>query len=314
MRKTNGLPGPVEVPPELAVRQLRHFLLVADQGSFRSAAGQAHRSQPAITKSVQAVEQLLGAPLFEPGHRTTLTRMGAACVPHVRELLLHYERTMGSLRSIASGDTGVLAIASISTLAMHWLPLLVGDFARTHPGVSVRLYDDNSRNIQRMVLAGEIDFGLCSPVSTDSRLHLTPLMRNAFGFVCRRDHSFAERRFLRWSALAGQPLIGTTAHRQIADPVAAAAVSRPLLRAENMLTLVALLQAGAGVTVLPETSVPTHASDLRFVPLRAPAVRREVSLMQLRDRTPSPPAATMIAALLARARAHHAGPIPISIA
>ena len=287
---------------DLSMRQLRHFLLVAEQGSFQTAARKAHRSQPAITKSIQSAEALLGRELFEPGQRTTLTPFGQACLPLVRELLLHYEHATAALAALATGSTGRLAVASIASLATHWLPPLVRRFMAEHPEVALRMCDDNSENIQRMVLAGEVDFGLCSPIGEDPRLHLTPLLENRFGFVCRRDHPLARRRSLSWQAIEDQPLIWTTAHRQIRHAPAVQALSRARLHTDNMLTLLSLLDGGVGVTVLGEMAIPPDATSLAFVPLVSPRILRRISIMRRLDRTPSPAASIMIRMLEERAR------------
>lgn len=283
------------------MRQLRHVLLVAEAGSFQAAAALAHRSQPAITKSIQAVEHQLGQLVFERGRRGELTDFGRQCMPSIRELLAHYDRTTEAMAALASGRQGSLVIASVGSLAEHWLPDVVRAFMAEHPDVAVRLYDDNSQNVQRMVLSGEVDFGLGSPVDADARLRCTTVVEDGFGFVCRHDHPLAARRSLPWSALDGQPMIGTTLHRQILDARVLALLRRQMLYAENVSTLIALLRGGVGVTVLADMSIPPWATDLRIVPLNRPRLRRRISIMQLSGRTPSPVAALVLARLMSRA-------------
>lgn len=297
MRKKNA------PAPELAIRQLRHFLLVAQQGSFQAAASKAFRSQPAITKSIQAIEGLLGQPLFEPGQRSAPTAYGLACQPLVEELLVHYDRMVAAMQSLASGALGRLTLASIASVSSNWLPAIVSGFMRDHPDVDLHLRDSNSQSIEAMVLAGEVDLGICSPVEADSRLQLTPLMEDPFGFVCRPDHPLAARRSLSWSSLSGLPLLGTTAHRQLDDPRAVQALSRAQLNTEGILTLLGLLREGVGVTVLPKIAVPRDAGSLVFIPLTAPRLTRRVYVMRLRERTPSPAASIMLERLLEAANA-----------
>lgn len=285
------------------MRQLRHFLLVAEQGSFQSAADQASRSQPTITKSIQALEQQLGYALFEPGQRTAPTPFGQACLPLARELLLHYERTLSALDALAVGTAGHVAVAAIGSLVTHWLPPLVQRFMAEHPDVTVRMCDDNSENVLRMVLAGEVDFGLCSAIGEDPRLSMTPLVENRFGFVCRRDHPWAARRSLTWAELDDQPLIWTTAHRQITHAPALRTLARARLRTDNILSLLALLSQGVGVTVLGELAIPPDATGLAFVPLTSPRLCRSMSLMRLAERTPGPAAAILIGMLVEHAAA-----------
>lgn len=283
---------------ELAIRQLRHFVLVAEQGSFQAAASKAFRSQPAITKSIQAIESLLGQPLFEPSQRSVPTTYGLACQTLAEELIVHYDRMVASMQSLASGALGRLTLASIASVSSNWLPNIVHGFIRDHPNVDLHLRDSNSQSIEAMVLAGEVDLGICSSVEVNSRLHLTPLMEEPFGFVCRPDHPLAARRTLKWSNLSGLPLIGTTAHRQLVDPGVAEILSKAQVTTEGILTLLGLIREGIGVTVLPKIAVPRDSGSLVFVPLTAPSLSRKVYLMRLRERTPSPAAYRMIERLV----------------
>jgi DNA-binding transcriptional LysR family regulator len=168
-----------------------------------------------------------------------------------------------------------------------------------YPDVDVRLREGNSENIQQMVLSGEADLGICSAFETDPRLQLEPLMENPFGFVCPPGHRMAGRRRLAWSDLDGIPLIATTAHRQLKDPRALQVLSGAKLRAEGVLTLLALVRQEIGVTVLPEIAVPRNDPALTFVALTEPRLNRQVHAMRLRDRTPDPAAAIMLEHLLA---------------
>lgn len=291
----------------VAMRQLRHFLLVAEEGSFQSAATKAFRSQPAITKSIQAVERSLGHPLFEPGQRSTLTGFGQACRPLVEEVLLHYDRTLAAMQSLAAGASGRVVLASIASVASNWLPPILKRFMREHPDVDLRLREGNSENIQRMVLSGEVDLGIASPVATDQRLRLAPLMENPFGFVCQPDHPLAGRRRLKWADLAGAPLIATTVHRQLHDARALQHFSGAKLRVEGVLTLLALVRQGVGVTVLPEIVVPRGDRALAFIALAEPRLSRHVYAMRLADRTPAAAATAMLELLLSAAAPHARG-------
>ncbi|MBI0320620.1 hypothetical protein JBF12_48285, partial [Streptomyces javensis] len=130
-------------------------------------------------------------------------------------------------------------------------------YLRDHPGVAVRLLDDNSRNVERMVRDGEVDFGVGSLVSEAPEIVFEPLADDAFGLVCSRRHPLARRRQLRWDELQGLPLLGTTAHHQLAAwPEQARWLQAPVLQVSTMLTMLALLEANVGVTVLARLGVP----------------------------------------------------------
>jgi DNA-binding transcriptional LysR family regulator len=289
---------------ELAIAQLKHFLHVVDSGSFRAAAQRAHRSQPALSLSIKELEQRLGCPLFERTKPPHLTPIAQEFLPIVRELVATYDRSCESLARLASGDAGSVSVASVMTATTHWLSDLVPEFTRQHPRISVSLVDDNSTNIERMVAAGAIDFGICSQITQNVQFAFEPLARDVFGVVCRSDHPLAALRRMDWSRLEGAPLIGTSTHRSLCEHLHAAALRQPSIYVENMSALLALLARGTHVTVLPALAVPPYATGLSFVQLENPREERELGILTLKGRIPRPPAAAMMAMVRARAAQH----------
>ncbi|MBK6614444.1 LysR family transcriptional regulator [Ottowia sp.] len=291
--------------PDLPIAQVRHFLLVAEHGGFHAAAEKAFRTQPAISKSVQALEERLGGALLEPSRRSVLTPLGRQCLPYLRELVLHHDRSASTALAFVRKDRGTLTVASIAALAGNWLPRLVRDYQRDYPGVAVRLLDDNSRNVERMVLEEEVDFGVGSLVSGTPQLLFDPLIDDAFGLVCSRSHPLARRRRLRWHELRGLPLLSTTAHHQLAAwPDEARWLQAPVMHVSTMLTLLALLDANVGVTVLARLGVPAMLAErLAFVPLAGPRRQRRLGIVRLAGRSLSPAAQAMRERLLAHAQA-----------
>lgn len=279
--------------PDLSIAHYRHFLLVAELRSFRAAAARAYRSQPALSLSIQEMEQRLGQPLFERGSRVNLTLFGQACLPLARELVEHHDRVNGTIAGMASRETGLLTLASVATAAIHWIPDLVAEYRAAHPGVSLRLFDDNSEGVERMVLSGQVELGVCSPVLRDKRLAFEPLWRDSFGLVCQRGHPLARRTSVTWKEISTLPLIGTVAHRQLADyPQAAFMLDQPLF-VSNMMSLLAMLERGVGVTVLASLVMPPEWRELAFVPLVRPRIERHLGITRLAGRTLSPAGAAM---------------------
>lgn len=292
----------MESPADLAITQIRHTLLVADLGSFHAAAEKAFRSQPAISKSIQALESRLGAELFEPSRRTVLTPFGSACLPHLRELLAHHDRTWATVSALIRKDEGSLTVAAIAAAAGNWLPAVIRDFSRDFPGVQLRLIDDNSQNVERLVLNHEVDFGVASQIGASDELVFEPLVEDIFGVVCGRTHPLAGAGSLRWSDLASLPLIGTTAHRQLEGTPEHAWLEKPFIQVSTMLTLLSLLREGPGVTVLGRYAVPAiAASELAFVPLAGPRRTRALGIVRRADQSPSPAAHEMLLRLRAKA-------------
>jgi DNA-binding transcriptional LysR family regulator len=286
---------------DLSIAHYRHFLLVAELHSFRAAAARAYRSQPALSLSIQEMEQRLGQPLFERTSRVTLTPFGQACLPLARDLVEHHDRVNGAMAGMASRESGLLTLASVATAAIHWIPALIAEYRHAHPGVALRLYDDNSEGVERMVLSGQVELGVCSPVLRDKRLAFEPLWRDAFGLICQREHALARRTSVTWKEISTLPLIGTVAHQQLAGyPQAAFMLNRPFF-VSNMMSLLAMLERGVGVTVLARLVMPPEMRELVFVPLVRPRIERHLGITRLAGRTLSPAGAGMEALLRASA-------------
>lgn len=281
----------------LSITHLAHFVLVAECGGYRAASQRANRSPSALSLSIREAECRLNQPLFERGARSVLTPFGRECLPLARALVQHHERVCTAMGQLAQGLSGSLRVASVVTAVSHWLPELVERYIELYPDVTVTLLDDITPHIERMVLAEEVDFGICGEVLSNDNLQFEPLVTDVFGLVCPRDHPLATAEKLRWSCLEGLPLIGSTAHRTLHSLPEAEPLRRAKLFTSHMITLLSMMKRGLGVTVLPKLGVPRDADWLAFVPLYAPRLCRDLGIVKLATRTLSPAAAAMEALL-----------------
>lgn len=285
-----------------SLQQCRYFLWVADTGSFRAAATRAHRSQSAVSLAIKEMEDQLAQPLFERSSPVVLTPFGSACRAMIQGLVEHAASVDDMLNVMATRQTPFLRVASVMSFATHYMPQLVARVRAQHPDLMLNIYDDNSEGVERMVLDGRVELGICSEVSHDPRLRFTPLLEDTFGLVCHRSHPLARRSSLTWHQIADLPHIGTVAHRQLEGyPQAAFLRNRPLF-VSNMISLVAMLAQNMGVTVLARLGVPPDRDDLAFIPLRRPTLQRSLGILQLAHATPTPAARYLANLMLEDAR------------
>lgn len=121
--------------------------------------------------------------------------------------------------------------------------------------------------------------------------------------VCRRDHALARQKTLHWQSLRGEKLIGNGTSRLLMNTAAAELVENSAFYISNMISLLAMLEAGAGVTTLPRLAFPEQSASLCFVPLHNPEVVRRIGLVRSADRTLAPTARAMQAFVLGQLRA-----------
>lgn len=271
---------------EPTIRQLRHFLLIADCGSFRAAADKAFRSQSALSLSIRELEAATGGKLFRPGRQANLSDLGRRCVPIAREIVERYEQQVVRLRGLNAA--GSVTMAVLPSFATRWLPRFLRLFAERHPDVGLKVVDDNSRNVEELVLTGQADLGVVSLAGPDSRLMTTVLVEDRFGMVCNRAHPLARRTWLPWSALANEKILGNLTHWLLAGTDAATYVQGPQLYIANTTSLLALIAEGQWVSPLPVLAVPVGTRSLVAVPLRQPVVSRRIGLIRLTGKSKEP--------------------------
>ena len=140
---------------------LRHFLLIAEHGTFTLAARRAHLSQPALTASIQRLEQVVGARLLHRGRGgATLTAAGDALAPHARAAIAAVEDGRRAVAEIEGLRSGEVRLGAGATACTYLLPTTLAEFRRQHPGVSFLLREAPTDQVLEALEAGELDLGV----------------------------------------------------------------------------------------------------------------------------------------------------------
>ena len=153
----------------LKLRHVRAFVEVARQGSFRRAAEKLFVSQPALTITINQLEELVGVGLFNrTTRRVNLTIDGEDFLPIAERLVADFDRAIRDLKMTAERREGKVSIAVLPSLTINLLPGLLARFKDANPGIRVILRDDNAKGVQRQVLNNESDFGISNRWEEDS--------------------------------------------------------------------------------------------------------------------------------------------------
>lgn len=291
--------------PELKIAQLRYFVLVAELKSFHAAARQAYRTQPAISLAVRELEQKLGQPLVEKGGgRVELTPFGEHCLPLFRGLLEHHDRIAREATLLARHEIGQVSIATVPSVASRLLPGPLARFVAEHPNVQVSIQDGTAENVQQLLAQGRVDFAISSLWVTDEQIDFAPILYDQVGVVCRADHPLVQvEQALHWSQLRGVAMIGNGTSRLLEGTEAECLLEHSRLFVSNMISLIAMLEEGAGISTLPYLAFPLENEKLAFLPLAEPKVERQIGMLTRKGRSLSPAAGALMAFL----RAHLPG-------
>ncbi|MEE3216581.1 MAG: LysR family transcriptional regulator, partial [Pseudomonadota bacterium] len=140
---------------------LQAFIQVAELGSFHEAAQRLHLSQPALSRRIQKLEELLEVSLLErTTRRTRLTAIGADFLPRARRMIEEYESSILGIRELATHQTGTVTIACLPTAAFYFLPSVIREFSEAWPGIRIRILDVSANEGLEKVISGEADFGI----------------------------------------------------------------------------------------------------------------------------------------------------------
>jgi len=288
--------------PELKIAQLRYFVLVAELKSFHAAARQAFRTQPAISLAVRELEQKLGQALVEKGGgRVELTPFGAHCLPLFRGLIEHHDRIAREATLLARHEIGQVSIATVPSVASRLLPGPLARFVAEHPNVQVSIQDGTAERVQQLLAQGQVDFGISSLWMEDEQIEFAPIAHDQVGVVCRADHPLTQAGdALHWSQLQGVSMIRNGTSRLLEGTDAAGLLEHSRLFVSNMISLIAMLEEGVGVSTLPYLAFPHENEKLAFLPLAAPKVERRIGMLTRKGRSLSPAAGALMAFLRAQ--------------
>lgn len=290
--------------PELKIAQLRHFVWVSELKGFHAAAEKAHRTQPAISLSIKDLENKLGKPLFEKRNtkasNAELTPFGRYFLPLAKELIAHHDRVAEDMALMAEHKAGHLRLASVPSIASLILPDILSRFIANAPDLHISFYDDNASAVLEMVENQQVDFGIASLWHTDDHSDkcFTPIWEDHVGVVCRRDHPLAECKELSWKKLRQHRLISNGTSRLLEGTEAEPLLHNSQFYISNMISLVAMLEAGLGITTLPQFAFPQGNSTLTFIPLTTPRVVRSIGIVRLSNKSLSPAAEALIQFIL----------------
>jgi len=191
--------------PVMELRQLRHFVAVADDGNISRAAKKVFLSQPALSRQIKALEDEIGQCLLErQAHSIRLTPVGETMLREARNLLQQADQVLERVRS--SGRGLRLRVGYAPSLAAGMLSVAVGNFTQAHPNTHVELFDLSTSEMLAGLESEKLDVALCVGQQRQTRgLKWTPLVRAPWRLAVNRNHPLARRSQVTPLQVAGEP-------------------------------------------------------------------------------------------------------------
>jgi len=260
----------------IKIEMLRCFHAVVEQGSLASAAEVLARTPSAVSMMLKQFEDHIGGALFESARKSRLTPLGEAIFAEAQRELAHFDRTVSAIEGLSQAKTGHVRLSATPSVAQTIMPPILRKYMVKHSGVHVDMSDTDSGTVQRDLLSGRADIGLASlpPMAGFDR---ELLFSDAYGVVCTIDHPLAQDwTKLTWADIEGIDFIANGLCQHINDPDFQPILQESRLMVRNTASILSMVRAGVGVTILPELSILPDFMDLEFLPLANSTARREV--------------------------------------
>jgi DNA-binding transcriptional LysR family regulator len=260
----------------LEFAELRPFLVLAEELHFRKASERLFVSQPALSKQIQRLEEKVGGALFaRTRRRVTLTEAGRVLIPLAKELLRDSEVAFDLAKEAVEGRAGTLRIGFGIATVSEILPRTILRFRRAYQHVELQMRDMSTPSQIAALLEGKIDIGIVRWPIAHAELDSLPLFRERLVAATPRSMAYKPKEGL--ASLRDRPFISLprSASQTFHDHVLALCgnagfAPRVVQEASELFTILNLVRAGLGVSLVPSSAVKMHVPGIRFHDLRTP--------------------------------------------
>ncbi|MDR0278691.1 MAG: LysR family transcriptional regulator [Paucimonas sp.] len=278
----------------MELRHLRYFIAVAEELHFGRAAEALGISQPPLSQQIQALEQELGARLFDrTNRRVALSEAGRLFLEEARQVLAQVDKAADVARRAQLGELGEMKIGFTSSAPFNSsIPKAIYSFRQRFPAVHLNLQEMSSRDVADALLDESIEVGLMRPLPLPDSLVATELFREPLVAVLNADHPLAQgsAKGVELAALANEPFVffprsyGSGLHAQLLSLARAAGFTPHFSQeAGEVMTIIGLVSAGLGVSVLPASFQRMRIDGVVYRTLLDPDADTAVWLVQRRE-------------------------------
>lgn len=251
----------------LDVRHLRHLVAVAEEGTLQKASERLFITQPALTKSLHALEDHLNAELFtRSGRRLQLTELGQQLVNHGREILRSVNDTEKMVENWGAGTSGQITVGLGPAYTVLLSEHLIQTVVRGFEAVQLRLETGDTESLVSRLLDDTIDLAVCDLAvpPTDGALRVVDLPAQQIVALVRKDHPITDHGKPSLMDLDGFPVGHSPAPAQFASIGAGLATltrGASLCLSEHYDALVRTTRTSDLVTLLPLNLAQTYLDE-----------------------------------------------------
>ena len=269
----------------LTLKQCRYFLALARHGHFGRAAEACAISQPALSLQIKELEQMLGAELVErSGRQIRLTSLGRAFAARVEEILRSVDDLGNLVRASRDELSGPFRLGIIPTIAPYILPAVMARLAERFPALDVYVRETITPRLEEDIRSGELDAAILAlPIAEPD---LTEVNLFSESFVLVRPQADADKPVPDGKTLREMKLLLLEEGHCFRDQALSFcelgnAQPREQMDGSSLSTLVQMVAAGIGVTLIPEMAVPieTRSAQVAVARFENPQPSRNIGMI-----------------------------------
>jgi len=290
---------PVNVP-DLTARQLHAVLAVAEYNSFIAAAAFLKTSQPALTRTIMRVEDVLGVRLFDRStRRVAITAAGKEFVAVAERMLNDLRISVRSMREVGEEQRGQIIISSIMSVANGLIPAVAAKYRAARPGIEIILREGVHGAVLEDIRNGTADLGATYVDDVPDFVEAKRVSREVFDVILPRGHPLiriTKRSSVTLTELANFALVSLPHDSRTRRTIDGAASStgltlRHVATVTQFTTMMNFVRAGVGIAIVPSGAIAgLLGKDLKILKLIRPRLTRDVGLIWLRERELTPAA------------------------
>ncbi len=265
------------------MKQLQYLVALADTRHFGRAAVRCNITQSTLSAGIRDLETVLGTAVAERSNRRVLiTPVGAQIAERAKAVLRGAEEVMEVARAGRSPMTGEMRLGVIPTIGPFVLPRVFPALRERYPELTIYLREEQTAPLLARLEDGDLDVALIALPYETGDLRIDVIMEDEFLFACNRNHALAGTDEVSLEAIAGEQLmlleeghclrghtldVCTTTDRR----------SRAQFEASSLLTMVQMVAAGVGVSLIPRLAVDAHitrGTEISLSRIGIPAARQ----------------------------------------
>lgn len=263
--------------------QLRYFLRIAETKSFTRAAELLFVSQPALSRSVQKLEEELGVPLFVRKSRVVeLSDSGSKFKIRAEQILTLVDDTKAQLTD--DGKTGRVRIGAIPTVAPYFLPTFLKSFAKNFTEATAEVYEDTTKNLLHQLTQGEIDFAVLALPVNEKHIEVESLFEEELLLALPRQHELCDKPQIRLKDLEQIPFVMLDEPHCLSTTILSFCRNRSLQpvivgRTNQLSTVQELVSLNHGISMVPRMAEQLdHAKTRVYRSLSGTPLKRTIGV------------------------------------